>query len=111
GLNSMNGLKTNGLLSSTSGRSTMSYLVRCAMPAGSSITQQDANGVSYTFTGEMGMAPQWATNLCDSACQQQLPACMLAHVNTTGQHISLWMDGDSAALGRGQSTTFPFQEG
>jgi hypothetical protein len=36
---------------------------------------------------------------------------MLAHVNTTGQHIALWLDGDSPAMGWGQSPSFPYQEG
>jgi len=32
-------------------------------------------------------------------------------VNTTGIHISLWLDGDSPALGWGQSPAYPQQEG
>jgi len=35
----------------------------------------------------------------------------LAHVNTSGKNIKLWLDGDSAALGWGRSTDYPYQEG
>jgi hypothetical protein len=36
---------------------------------------------------------------------------MLAHVNTSGQHIALWLDGDNSAMGWGQSGDYPYQEG
>ena len=36
---------------------------------------------------------------------------MMAHMNTTGQHIDLWMVGNSPALGWGYTQDYPFQEG
>src|SRR3954464_14957177 len=54
----MDALNASGLTASTylmnnaSGRSTVSYLVRCALPTGHSITKQDATGASYTFAGQ-----------------------------------------------------------
>jgi hypothetical protein len=113
----MNALGANGLTASTylmnsaSGRSTVSYLVRCALAANHSITKQDLTGASYTFTGQIGVAPEWEWGTCGSDCQQQVSACMLAHVNTSGQHIMLWLDGDSAAIGWGRSADYPYQEG
>src|SRR6266478_1641834 len=51
GLNSFNGLSTyngltsyNGLMSTSDGRMVVSYLVRCALPAGHQITKQDQSG-------------------------------------------------------------------
>jgi hypothetical protein len=38
-------------------------------------------------------------------------ACVLSHVNTSGQHIGLWLDSADPALGWGQSTSYPYQEG
>jgi hypothetical protein len=35
----------------------------------------------------------------------------LAHVNTSGQHIALWLDGDAPSLSWGRSTDYPYQEG
>ena len=36
---------------------------------------------------------------------------MLAHVNASGEHVALWLDGENDALGWGQSSNYPYQEG
>jgi len=36
---------------------------------------------------------------------------VLAHVNTSGKHIALWLDGEAPSLGYGRSADYPFQEG
>jgi hypothetical protein len=59
----------------------------------------------------MGLAPQWEYGACDTNCQEYISACMLAHVNTSGKNIKLWLDGDNSALGWGRSTDYPYQEG
>src|SRR5882724_1142507 len=113
----MNPLATTGLTSSTflmnsaAGRRTVSYMVRCAMPAGRSITKTDSTGASYTFAGGIGLTPQWETGTCDGDCQRWISACMLAHVNTAGIHIPIWIVGQNTGLGWGQSATYPNQEG
>ena len=57
-LNSSNGLSsTVGLMTTSAGRSTVSYLVRCALPSGHSLRKQDQYGTAYTFAGAMGLAP------------------------------------------------------
>jgi len=86
-------------------------VVRCALPAGQTISRKDNSGNSYSFTGEIGLAPAWATGSCNTTCEEDVSACVLAHVNTTGQHISLWMDSVNPALGWGRSANFPYQEG
>ena len=49
------GLASNtGLMTTASGRTTVAYLVKCALPSGHSITKKDQNGVSYTFPGAIG---------------------------------------------------------
>jgi hypothetical protein len=119
---SMNGLSMNGLatvsgLSSTTGfmttaggRDIVKYMVKCAFPTGHSLTKQDQAGVSYTFPGALGVAPEMESGLCDVNCQERVSACMLAHVNNAGVHIGLWLDSESA-IGWGQSTDYPYQEG
>ena len=102
---------TNALMTSAEGRATMSYIVRCALPAGHSVLMTDQAGAPYTFQGQIGIAPQWETGVCDTACQEYVTACLLAHVNTTGQHISLWLDSASPAIGWGRDGNFPYQEG
>jgi endoglucanase len=36
---------------------------------------------------------------------------MMAHVNTSGVHIPLWLDSPATSIGWGQSSTYPNQEG
>src|SRR3569623_459241 len=103
--------RTSSVISTADGRTTMSYLVRCALPQGRSVTLKDQNGTGYTFGGQIGLTPQWETGTCDSNCQEQISACLMAHVNTTGQHIALWLVGDNSALGWGLSSSYPYQEG
>jgi hypothetical protein len=102
---------TTYLMNSADGRSTLSYLVRCALPAGRTITKTDSTGASYSFAGGIGLTPQWETGTCDSTCQQWISACMLAHVNTAGIHVPIWIVGQNSYLGWGQSASYPNQEG
>jgi len=113
----VNPLSTTGLTSSTylmnsaAGRNTLAYLVRCALPANHSITKTDSTGASYTFAGGIGLTPQWETGTCDGDCQRWISACLLAHVNTAGIHVPIWIVGQNTYLGWGQSTSYPNQEG
>jgi hypothetical protein len=97
-------------MTTAAGRIKVSYLVRCALPATASITKLDDYGKSYTFPGLLGMAPQWQNGACDQACQENVSACMLAHVNTAGAHIALWLVAENSAVGWGQDPEFPNQE-
>ncbi len=111
----MNALKTGVLttgtmMNTTDGRSTMSYIVKCALPSGHSITAKDSTGTSYTYPGLIGTAPEWETGTCNTTCQERMSACLLAHVNTSGVHIPIWLDSEGA-IGWGQSTDYPYQEG
>jgi hypothetical protein len=118
GLSTINGLSTHnglsstvGLMTTASGRTTIEYLVRCALPLGDSITKQDQNGVSYTFAGQIGLAPGWKDGACDTSCQQSVSACLLAHVNTSGVHIPLWLVSPAPAIGWGTNPQYPNREG
>jgi hypothetical protein len=108
----VNGLVSGvDLMTSSSGRQTIGYLVRCALPLGHSIVKTDDQGVPYTFLGQIGVAPEWESGQCGQGCQENVTACMLAHVNTSGQHIALWLDGNNPAIGYGRNNLFPYQEG
>ena len=105
------GVVTGGsLINSTSGRTTLSYVVRCALPSGHSISAKDSSGTSYSYAGAIGVAPEWETGTCNTTCQERMTACLLAHVNTSGVHIPIWLDSEGA-IGWGQNTSFPYQEG
>ena len=102
---------SSGLINSAAGRTTLSYLVRCALPAGRTITKTDSNGASYSFAGGIGLTPEWETGTCNGDCQRWNSACLLAHVNTAGIHVPIWIVGQNPGLGWGQSATYPNQEG
>ena len=90
---------TSALMTSTAGRITASYLVRCALPLGHGITLKDNTGASYTFLGQLGLAPEWEMSTCAAGCQEYVSACLMAHVNTAGMHIPIWLDAASPNVG------------
>jgi hypothetical protein len=112
---STNGLSTNGL--STNGFSTwfnqdvasaaalMQYVVRCAAPAGQTRTFTNATtGVTYTWAGSLGLAPDWASGLAATALEQEVvSACLAAHANKYGIHIPISVLGKTA-----QGTAVPY---
>jgi len=99
------------LMNSDAGRTTVAYIARCALAAGHSITKKDSNGTSYTFAGQIGVAPEWESGTCSNECQEQVTPCVLAHVNTSGVHIPLWIDGDNPVISWSQNAAYPDQEG
>jgi hypothetical protein len=112
GLSLTNGLSsTTGLMTTSGGREVIKYMVKCAYPNGQNLVKQDQYGTSYTFYGSIGIAPELATGTCDLDCQERVSACMLAHVNNSGQHISIWMVGPDSTVGWGADADYPYQEG
>ena len=112
GLNTVNGLSAaNGLMTTSDGRQTVSYLVKCALAAGDTLVKQDDSGNNYTFQGGIGLAPEYKTGGCTQGCAEALSACLMAHVNTTGVHIPLWLTSPMTPIGWGQSSFYPTQEG
>src|SRR5712671_2384296 len=111
GLALTNGLATaNGLMTTTEGRNTVAYLVRCALPAGHSI-KKTVDGITYQFNGAVGLAPEWEQGACDRDCQEKVSACMMALVNTSGVHIPLWLTASMPEIGWGQNASYPDLEG
>jgi hypothetical protein len=98
---SANGLSANGLsqLSFTSWFQQepaqrdmlMRYLVRCAVPAGQVRTYTDAQTQhTYTWQGNLGLAPGWSSGQPATLAEQQLvSACLAAHVNKFGVSVSI----------------------
>ncbi len=106
-----NGLADNGLVQAsldqqvfqdwfskdeTYGAMVMTYVARCGLPAGQSLTYTTATA-SYTFTGTLGLAPTWASGQAIPQAEQELmSACLAAHVNRFGQHVSISVRGYQA---------------
>jgi ricin-type beta-trefoil lectin protein/GLTT repeat-containing protein len=114
GLGSSNGLSaSNGLMTTDEGRKVVAYLVKCALASSDSLVKQDQNGNWYTFPGAIGLCPAWKSgSISGSAdCQNDISACLMAHVNTAGVHIPIWLDSSATAIGWGTDLGYPSQEG
>jgi hypothetical protein len=116
---SANGLSYNGLSASSFATwfasdpvmadMLMRYLVRCAVPAGQTRAYTDRQtGVSYTWSGVLGLAPDWAGGTPATTAEQQvITACLLGHVNRYGLSIPISVLGRDA---RGGAIPFSLQE-
>jgi hypothetical protein len=115
GLMSANGLSSaNGLMTTDAGRKTITYLVRCALASNDTLVKQDQYGTTYTFGGGLGLCPAWKTGgiASNRSCQNMISACIMAHVNTAGVHIPIWLDSEHPAIGWGvDPIKYPAQEG
>ena len=76
-------------MTTSGGRKTISYLVKCALAANDSLVKQDQNGNNYTFAGGIGLCPAWKNGgvYGNAQCMEGISACMMAHVNTAGVHV------------------------
>jgi hypothetical protein len=128
-----NGLATIGLLPTSptgaaftawfnqdvpSSEAVMPYLYSCAAPAGQTVTWKNpATGVSYTWTGALGLAPGWASGFPSTTLEQQaVTACLGALVNKYGVHVPLAVEGRTAAgtriaLSPDELSTYSVREG
>ncbi|MCP3103753.1 hypothetical protein LZ198_33205 [Myxococcus sp. K15C18031901] len=125
---STNGLSTNGLSTNgfatwfnqdpTTADSVMHYVVTCA--AASTETRTFTNpvtGVTYTWTGGLGLAPAWANGSPATDTEKQVvSACLAAHANKYGLHVPISVLGLSANANlpipytAGELTTYPEKE-
>jgi hypothetical protein len=103
-----NGLTQNGLTQNSLvqgalldplAREALTFIVSCALPAGQSI-DVPVDGTTYTFEGEIGLAPEWGQEggSCDVECQEWVSACLLARVNYRGDHVEISIRGGDNAL-------------
>jgi hypothetical protein len=91
-------LTSSALIETSDGREVFSYIVKCALPANKSVSVADSSGVSYKFTGEIGLAPNWATKTPTVAERRWVTACLLARTNYYGVPVQISMRGAHDAL-------------
>jgi len=71
----------------------MTYVARCALPASVTLTYT-TDGSSHGWSGGLGLAPLWGAGQPIPAAEQELvSACLAAHVNRYGQHVSISVRG------------------
>jgi hypothetical protein len=125
---SRNGLSRNGLLSAefqswfavdpATSAAVMTYVVRCAAPAGQSYSfTSPTTGVTYTWSGSLGLAPGWASGLEATVAEEQvITACLAAHVNKYGRQVVISVLGQGATgvpipTGKNELPTYSQREG
>jgi hypothetical protein len=74
---SVNSLPEMRLLATASGRDVLSRVVSCALPRGASITAITRSGTPYSFTGNAGLAPDWAQRAATAHERSRVTACVL----------------------------------
>jgi hypothetical protein len=99
-----NGLATNGAFASWLNEDPevraelMKYVIACAVPSGQVRTYtHQATGVTYTWSGQLGLTPQWAEGHSATEVEEQLvSACLAAHANPYGLHVNFSLLGRNA---------------
>jgi hypothetical protein len=113
------------MLATTEGRELYSYLVSCALPAGTTIeaavpNAPDGPGIGYTcaggrctFDGSMGLAADWAEQKLSSKDERWVSACVFARVNLfdTGVGISLRGSHSALAISQEEAEDYTLIEG
>ena len=118
---STNGLSTNGFNAWFTGDTTysamvMKYLVRCAYAANQSLTYT-TGGFTYTWPGELGLAPVWASGGSITGAEQQLvSACLAAHTNKFGAQVAIsvrgyYTNGAQIPVSSSEASGYPNDEG
>jgi hypothetical protein len=95
------------LLGSKAGRDVLTYLVRCALPAGQNVSGA-AGGKVYSFSGLVGVAPTWLTQSLSLSGRRWMTACLLAHVNAYDEEVPISLRGDHPALSTTASESAQF---
>jgi hypothetical protein len=106
-----NGLATGGLTpagldtaafhewfakSTTYSDMVMRYVVKCALPLDATLAYE-SDGASYAWPGGLGLAPRWAAGEAIGADEQELvSACLAAHTNGLGRHVTISVRGYKA---------------
>jgi hypothetical protein len=74
-------------LEDPSARTFMKYVVSCALRPDQSLSWQSRTGTTYSWKGELGLCPEWASSTASEQCQRWVSACVLARNNALGVHV------------------------
>ncbi|TMQ12405.1 MAG: hypothetical protein E6J90_31645 [Deltaproteobacteria bacterium] len=73
------------------------YVYECAAPPGAPL-EIDVPGGKLSYTGMIGLAPEWLTGTCNEECEQWISACVIARINGLGVTVPLSLRGNNPAL-------------
>jgi hypothetical protein len=100
------------LLSTEDGREVFSFVVSCALPSDVTL-EGDVDGVTYEFSGELGLTPEWLTSPLGSDGRGWISACIFARVNANDVALPISIRGSNVALATNadERTGWPIEEG
>jgi hypothetical protein len=87
-------------------RQTLASVARCALAPDVTLVYPDG----LVLAGGLGLAPEIEKGACETACQEILSACLLAHVNSSAATIPIWLTSDAPSMGRVTSPSYPIEE-
>jgi len=94
-------------------RQLFKYVVGCALPPSATINVT-LGGTSYSFTGELGLAPEWGNpaGVCDAKCKNWVSGCVLSRVNYLGEAVEISLRGNLPALSASalEKSLYPLRE-
>jgi hypothetical protein len=104
-------LTSTTLASTEDGREVLRYLIRCALPEGTSLTST-VNGTTYVFPGLLGLASAWQQGPLTGTGRRWVSACLLAHVNGYGIQVPISVRGNHSSLtaDSGERNAYQLQE-
>ena len=112
GLSLTNGLSsTSGLMTNPMGRRAVNYLAKCALGSDQTLNKKDQTGRDRTFKGGIGLARNWYTGGTTVTEQKNVSACLMAHLNTAGVNVPIWLSSETPGIGWGRNSSFPNMEG
>jgi hypothetical protein len=103
------GSRVPALFTTEHGRRQFSYIYSCA-ERGKTISIS-SGGVSYSFTGTMGLATEWTSSALPTTKYAIVTACMLARTNYTGAQVSISMRNSRIATTSTELAAYTVVEG
>ena len=112
GLSMTNGLSsTSGLMTSPMGRRAVNYLAKCALGSDQTLNKKDQSGRDRSYKGGIGLARNWYNGGTTVTEQKNVSACLMAHLNTAGVNVPIWLSSETPGIGWGRNSAFPIMEG
>jgi len=122
----LNGLRPNSLVDDhfkkwfaadpKTANALMKYLVKCSLPVGLGM-DFEYGGITYKWSGLLGLAPHWAEGEPIPEAEQQLvSACLGLHSNRYGVHVPIsvlgeYANGTPIPVSDDELSSFPVTEG
>lgn len=102
---------TTSLVDSEYGQKLLSYIVRCALVEGETVSFPWPGDTDLEYTGVLGFAPGWTAGPIDVTTQRLMTGCLMAHVNAFHIQVPISVRTESkGAATLEEQEEFPAQE-